>query len=309
MEKLQGFILLYNEGRELTEHSYSVQRLLDAAAPRGVQLTMLKPEQLEMVVTSAGTQNIFIDEQSVPLPDFVLSRTGSDTTYHAFAVLRQLQNLGVYMCNDADAIYAVKDKLYMHQLLAASNLPSPKTMLAKCPPSLSVANREIGFPLVIKNVTGTQGNGIYLCESEEKFIDVMELVYSNNSQANIILQEFIQTSYGRDIRVFIVGGRVVGCMERSTTTGFKANFSKGATVSPFELTPEIEELALKTAKLFNLEIAGIDLLFDQNGFKVCEANSAPGFRGLEQVVGPIIAESIMDYICKNLAKKYRDQDV
>jgi RimK family alpha-L-glutamate ligase len=110
------------------------------------------------------------------------------------------------------------------------------------------------------------------------------------------LQEFIKTSYGKDIRVFVVGGKVMGSMIRTSNGSFKSNFSKGGSVSPFEMTPEVEWLATDVAKLFNLDIAGVDLLFDEHGYKVCEANSAPGFKGLERVTGKIIAEGIIDYI-------------
>lgn len=293
---IRGIILYSKSEADLTAKDYSVGRLLQAAKARGIELRVLKPEQFELVVTRSDTKSILIDDKSEELPDFVIPRMGSKTTYYAFSVIRQLQGLGVYVCNDAEAIASVKDKLHMYQLLANSKLATPKTMLAKFPTDPKVARREIGFPLVIKNVTGAQGTGIYLCESEEKFIDVMELVYSNNPYANIILQEFIQTSRGRDLRVFLVGGRVLGCMQRTSNTSFKANFSKGASVEKFEVTSEIEWLATETAKLFKLDIAGIDLLFDKDGFKVCEANSSAGFCGLEKAVGETIAESIIDYI-------------
>lgn len=293
---IKGLILFSKSEKELTENDYSVNRLLDAAKNKGIDLRVVKPEQFELIVTRSDKKSILIDDKSEPLPDFVIPRMGSETTFYAFSVIRQLQNLGAYVCNSASAIYSVKDKLYMHQRLAASRLSSPKTMLAKFPIALEVVKREIGFPLVIKNVTGTQGSGIYLCESENKFIDIMELVYSNNNKANIILQEFIENSYGRDLRVFVVGGKVIGCMQRSSNGGFKANFSKGASVERFELTPEIEWLSTETAKLFNLDIAGIDLLFDKDEFKVCEANSSPGFIGLEKAFGKVIAEQIIDYI-------------
>lgn len=295
-KSIKGIILYSKNENELTEKDHGVGRLLTAAKDRNIELQVLKPEQFELIVTRSDTKSILIDDKAAFLPDFVIPRMGSNTTYYALSVLRQLKSLGVYICNDADAIFSVKDKLYMYQYLASSKLATPKTMLAKFLISPTIVKREIGFPLVIKNVTGTHGKGIYLCESEEKFVDVMELVYSNNSEANIILQEFIQDSYGRDLRVFVVGGRVVGCMQRVSNKSFKANFSKGASVLPYELTPEVEWLATETAKLFNLDIAGIDLLFDKEGFKICEANSSPGFMGLEKVVGPIIAECIMDYI-------------
>lgn len=295
-KKITGIILFSRPEAELRDSDYSVKRLLAAAEGKGIELRILKPEQFEMVVTRTDRKSILIDGEIQPLPDFVIPRMGSETTFYAFSVIRQLESLGVYVCNNADAIYTVKDKLYMHQLLAKSKLATPKTMLAKFPISTEVVSREIGFPLVIKNVTGTQGAGIYLCESEEKFLDIMELIYSNNNKANIILQEFIQKSYGRDLRVFVVGGRVLCCMQRTSNKGFKANFSKGASVSAFEITPEIEWLATETAKLFNLDIAGIDLLFDKDGLKICEANSSPGFWGLEKVVGQVVAENIIDYI-------------
>ncbi len=124
----------------------------------------------------------------------------------------------------------------------------------------------------------------------------MELIYSYNQQANIILQEYISPSYGKDLRVFVIGGKVVGCMKRKAYSGFKANYSLGASVEHFSLTKEVEWLAIETARLMELEIAGVDLLFDHDGFKICEANSSPGFEGLEKVVGHHIAEDILSYI-------------
>ena len=184
----------------------------------------------------------------------------------------------------------------MYKLLSNSKLATPKTMLAKFPIPIDTVKREIGFPLVIKNVSGMRGAGIYLCDSEEKFVDVIELIYSNNESANIILQEFIQDSYGRDIRVFIVGGRVLGCMMRTSDNSFKSNFSRGGRVEQYDINPELMWMATDVAKLFNLDIAGIDLLFDGEGYRVCEANSSPGFKGLETVMGKQIAEGIIDYI-------------
>lgn len=294
--KVTGIILFSKKESELTSEDYSVKRLIDAARKKDIDISVLKPEQFELVVTRDDTKSILVDDKPVPLPDFVIPRMGSATTYYAFAVMRQLKSLGVYVCNDADAVYAVKDKLYMHQALASSKLASPKTMLAKFPIDPAIVEREIGFPLVLKNVTGTQGAGIYLCESEDVFLDIMELIYTNNPKANIILQEFIHSSRGKDLRVFVVGGRVVACMQRSSSKSFKANFSKGGKVNSFEVTPEIEWLATETAKLFNLDIAGIDLLFDTDSLKICEANSSPGFIGMEEVTGKVIAENIIDYI-------------
>jgi RimK family alpha-L-glutamate ligase len=293
---MKGLVLFSKNKSQLTQSDYTMMRILDAAEKKNIDLDIITPNQIELVVTRDDKKSILIDDKQTQLPDFVIPRLGSNTNYYALAVIRQLEHLGVYVSNDSRAIEIVKDKLHMHQILAHSNLSTPKTMLARFPIELSVVNREIGFPLLIKNVTGTEGKGIYLCENEQNFFDVMELVYSNNNNANIIIQEFIQSSHGRDLRVFVLGGRVIGCMKRSSENSFKANFSRGGSVSHFELTPAIERLATETARLFGLDIAGIDLLFDGDNFKICEANSSPNFHGLEKVTGKHIAEDIIDYI-------------
>lgn len=292
---MKGWILYSKKQDELTESDHGVGRLLEAAKSKRIDLEVLTPGQFELTVTRDDKKSILVDEKPRSLPDFIIPRLGSNTTYFALAIIRQLEYLGVYSCNSATTIETVKDKLRMHQLLAQSNLPTPKTMLVKFPIDIKVVEQEIGFPAIVKNVTGTEGAGIYLCESPNSFLDLMELIYTNNSKANIIIQEFLQKSRGKDLRVFVLGGRVIGCMKRSSKTSFKANFSRGGNVDAFKLTPEIEWLATETARLVGLDIAGIDLLFDKKGFKICEANSSPGFKGLEIVVGKNVAEQILDY--------------
>lgn len=293
---MKGWILYRKKRHQITENDHGVYRLLNAAKLKGIELEVYSPDEFELIVTRDDRKSILVNSQPTPLPDFLIPRMGSNTTYFGLAVIRQLEKLGVYSCNSSHTVEMVKDKLHMHQLLAQSNLPTPQTMLVKFPVNIAVVKREIGFPIIVKNITGTEGNGIYLCENSEKFTDLMELIYSNNSKANIILQEFVAESSGKDLRIFVLGGRVVGCMKRYSETSFKANFSRGGKVEPFTLTPEIEWLATETARLVNLDIAGIDLLFDKEGYKICEANSSPGFKGLELVVGKNIAEQILDYI-------------
>ncbi len=293
---MKGWILYSKKQADLGTNAYGINRLLQAGQQKGIDLTVYSPEQFELVVTRDGRKSILVDGKPTPLPDFLIPRIGANTPYFALAVIRQLERLNVYSCNSSETIEIVKDKLHIHQLLAQSNLPSPKTMLVKFPVDSELVKRELGFPVIVKNLTGTEGKGVYLCDSPEQFSDLMGLIDSQHTKPNIILQEFVSNSRGRDLRVFVLGGRVIGCMKRYSETSFKANFSRGGQVESFALTPEIEWLATETARLVNLDIAGIDLLFDEEGYKICEANSSPGFKGLELVVGETIAEQILDYI-------------
>jgi len=299
---MKGIILYTKAEAELSSQDYSVLRLLEAGKKIGLDIRVIRPEQFELVVTRSDRKSILIDGSIEALPDFVLPRMGSETTYFGLAVIRQMERLGVYCCNSSPSIERVKDKLHMHQVLAQSNLPTPKTMMLKFPVDLEIVKQEIGFPVVIKNIISTRGEGIYLSDSEDRFLDLMELIYSYNQQANIILQEYIAPSFGRDLRVFIIGGKVVGCMQRKSKSGFKANYSLGGSVEPYPLSQEIEWLATETARLMELDIAGIDLLFDEGALKICEANSAPDFQGLEEVVGKRIGEGILEYVVNQVEK-------
>jgi gamma-F420-2:alpha-L-glutamate ligase len=300
---MRGWILYSKKQTELSNNDHGVNRLLKAAQAKGIELQVFSPEQFELIVTRDDKKSILIEGQPSLIPDFIIPRIGSNTTYFALAVIRQLEKLGVYCCNSSNAIEVVKDKLQIHQLLAQSNLPTPKTMLLKFPIDTEIVKKEIAFPLVIKNVTGSEGFGVNLCDTEDRFTDLMELLYSNNPKANIILQEFVANSKGKDLRVFVLGGRIIGCVKRFSETSFKANFSRGGKTEIFPLTPEIEWLATETARLVGLDIAGVDLLFDKEGYKICEANSSPGFKGLELAVGENIAEQILDYIAVKVSGK------
>lgn len=293
---MKGWILYKRSQQELSVIDHGVNRLLAAAAALQITLKVYKPEQFELIVNGDDKKSILLDGSRVALPDFLIPRLGAETSYFALAVIRQLEKSGVYTCNNTHSIETVRDKMLLSQLFAQSDLPFPKTMLVKFPVPLEVVEREIGFPLVIKNISGARGIGIHLCESPTGFRDLMDLIASHGSNHQMILQEFVTTSYGRDLRVFVLGNKVIGCMQRTAKDSFKANFSLGGEVSPYPVTAEIEQLAIDCARLFNLEIAGIDLLFAENGFKICEANSSPGFKGMEQAMNKDIAIQILEYV-------------
>lgn len=267
------------------------------AKEQNIEVDVFKPEQFDLIVTRDDRKSVRVDGEILPLPDFLLPRMGAGTTYFALAVIRHLERLGVHTFNSSQSIDTVKDKLFTHQILAEHNIPVPKTMLVKYPVDVDFVEKQLGFPVVVKTVSGSQGSGVFLAETKSKFQDVMELINAYKRNANIILQEFIQTSKGRDLRVITVGGRAVAAMCRmSKDDNFKANYSRGGVVEPYELTSEIEWLATETSRVLNLDIAGIDLLFDGDHFKVCEANSSPGFEGIESICEVNVAEEIYRFL-------------
>lgn len=300
---MKGWILYRDPQTHLRPEAYEIHRLLETAERMNIEVQVIAPEQFDLVVTRDDRTSVMIDSHSVSLPDFILPRMGAGTTYFALAVIRHLERLGVHTFNSSQCIETVKDKLYTHQILAESNLPVARTMLAKFPVDLGMVEEQIGFPIVVKTLSGSQGAGVFLCRDRASLQDLMELIIATKSNMNIILQEFIQTSHGRDLRVITIGGRAVCGMQRIATDGsFKANYSRGGRTEQFPLTPEVEWLATETARLLGLDIAGIDLLFDGEHYRICEANSSPGFEGMEACTGTELAREIYSFIAVRLGR-------
>jgi len=294
---VKGWILYKDSASTLRPEAYEVHRFIEVAKTENIELEVFKPDQFDLTVTREDKQSLLVNDASVSLPDFMLPRMGAGTTYFALAIIRHLERLGVYCVNSSQSIETVKDKLYTNQILSENNLPVPKTMLVKFPVNINLVEKHLGFPVVVKTLTGTQGSGVFLSETKSGFKDLMQLIAVTNKRANIILQEFITSSRGRDLRVITIGGRVVGCMQRiAKDGGFKANFSSGGRVEQFAITPEIEWMATQTSKILGLEIAGIDLLFDGDHFKICEANSSTGFEGMESCCDVNIASEIFNFL-------------
>ncbi len=294
---MKGWILYKDSANSLKPEAYEINRFIEVAKEEDIELQIFKPEQFDLTVTREDKQSLLVDGEPIPLPDFVLPRMGAGTTYFALAVIRHLERLGVYCVNSSQSIETVKDKLYTHQILAENNLPVPKTMLVKFPVNVNLVEKHLRFPIVVKTLSGSQGSGVFLSETKSSFIDLMQLIEATNKTANIILQEFISGSKGRDLRVITIGGRVVSSMQRIAGEGdFKANFSSGGKVEQFSITPEIEWMATQTSQILGLEIAGIDLLFDAGHYKICEANSSTGFEGMESCCDVNIPKEIFHFI-------------
>jgi len=279
-----------------TKEMYERDRFIEEADKSGFDFNVVYADEIDLLVSRDDRKSIRYQNDIVPLPEVVLARTGSATGHFNLSVLRQFERLNVPTLPNSDAIIASKDKMYANQILAQAGLPIPKTMLTRFPSDSELVEKQVGFPCVVKVVTGSHGAGVYLCENKKQFEDLAELISALDFKNSMIVQEYVQHSEGRDLRVIVVGGRVVGAMLRQSTDGsFKANISRGGQGLPYELTDEIEMISIQVAKVLNLDIAGVDLLFHQDGYRICEANSSPGFRGFEQALGVNIPRKIFEY--------------
>lgn len=276
---------------------YEHRRFLEEARNQGIEILLRDAKDFDIQVAVKGGKSLYYRGHEALLPDFVLPRTGAGSDYYDMAVIRRLERLNVPLINGSEAIAVARDKLHTVEILVYHGLATPKTMLAKFPPDFDIIAEEFQFPLIVKSIAGSRGKGIFLCETLPQMEDLMEILHlSRKENAYYIIQEFVSDSRGRDIRVMIVGARAIGAMLREATEGsFKANISRGGSGRPFELNAELEWLSVEAARVLGLDVAGVDVLFDGEGYKVCEVNSGPGFEGFEKATGLNIPEQILQY--------------
>ena len=277
--------------------SYETSRLVEEFEKAGVRISVIDPNEIDIFVNKENRQSILVNGDSVKLPSFVFPRTGSGTTYHAKAVIRHFERMGVILINGSDAIDNVKDKLYSHQILAQSNLDIPNTLLLKHPINLDFVEKHIGYPAIVKTISGSYGKGVFFVEKKKQLEQLLTMAEITKPSYNIVIQEFIKDTWGKDLRVFVVNNKVVGCMLRqSVDDDFRANITRGGEGFPYEVNDQIEWISSEASKALDLDIAGVDLLFDGDGYKICEVNSNPGFEGMEQYTKKNIAGDIVQFI-------------
>ena len=275
---------------------YSTRRLLDAAARRGHETLVLDPLQCSLVLGGAEPQVTYRGlEGRLPSIDVVLPRIGVSITEHGLAVVSHFDMMGVPIVNNAPAIARARDKLRALQLLARAGVDIPRTVMARHPSQVPRALEIVGGPpAILKLVRGTQGIGVILAETEQTAQQVTETLWSLGM--TVLVQEFIEESEGRDVRVIVVGPRAVAAMRRQARLGeFRSNVHRGGAATALDLPEAFARAAVRACRALRLQVAGVDLLESKSGPKVLEVNSSPGLEGIETATGVDVASAIVEY--------------
>lgn len=288
--------------------NYSTKRLKEEAIKRGHEVKIVKYRDC---YASIEQNNPTVSYRGEDLGKFdaIIPRISANMTRYGTAIVRQLEMQGVYTTSSSIAINRSRDKLRSMQLLAKSGVGIPKTVVSRNTTDIDVLLEELGgMPVIIKLARGTHGNGVVLAETKKAAKSVLQAFYlTNDDGTNILLQEFIKESAGTDIRVFVVGSRVVASMKRqSLDDEFRSNLHKGAEGSSVKLTDEEKKVAIKAAKAMGLNIAGVDMMRSDRGPLILEVNASPGF-GIEKITGRDVASAIIEYVEIN-AKRSNKKD-
>ena len=275
---------------------YSTHSIVMAARRRGHAVRVVDHLQCDLTILN-GRLGVRYQGEFLGLPDALIPRIGSSVTSYGAAVVRQFEMMGVYTVVNTEALLRARDKRTALQYLAANKIPVPDSVFTGMPDNVASSLHVLGdrFPVVIKMLNSTQGQGVILGESHHAAQSIAESFIRLREE--IMLQRFIEESKGCDVRVFIVGGNVVATMERNAQNGeFRSNLHRGALSKKVKITKEEKELALRAAELMGLEVAGVDILRSHAGPLILEVNASPGLEGIEGTTGIDIAGHIIKFV-------------
>lgn len=271
---------------------YSTRRLKEACAKRGHQVRVLETLSFSIVVEERNP-TLYYRGKVVSGWEAVIPRIGASVNFFGTAVVRQFEQMGVFCLNSAQSITLARDKLRSVQALSTHAVGIPKTAFVRQKEDLIPAIAQVGgVPVVIKLIEGTQGIGVMLATELKMAEAIIETLHS--AKQNVLIQNFVKESRGRDIRAFVVGNRVVAAMRRTAQGDeFRSNVHRGGKTEAVKLDAAYEATAIRAAQVMGLRVAGVDILESDDGPKVMEVNSSPGLEGIENATGVDVASAVV----------------
>ncbi len=274
----------------------SVTRLQEAAGIRkDCTLQVVDPHSIRLH-TGTGGPRVGHDSLRIEAGNTVLlPRMGSLSTEYSLYCLEQLEACGIPSICSFGGILRLRHKYSALTMLAQAGLPVPDSVLLRNQAELQPAIDSVGgYPLIIKFIRGSQGVGVILAEREDTVRSVLDAL--NLVQYDVMLQRYIPEAASRGtIRVLVVGGRALLAVQLTAAAGRdRSNIHAGGTARKLELSREMQALAERSAALFGLGLAGVDLVDTAAGLVLMEVNSSPGFEQPELLYGQDIAAQIID---------------
>lgn len=276
---ISGYIIeKYNK----MTNAYTCNRLVEEAANLGIDLKIIGIH--DTIISETGLMNNVVKLEK---RDFVINR------YKWGKVKDEINFLATRSYNPLDTYNIYINKYEQVKRLRSDKFLVPKYLLGTSLLKYEDIVQILGTPFVAKGLESSMGEQISLIENAE---DLKNLSVTYGMEKEWLFEEFITTSFGRDMRFYSIRGNVVACMQRKSQGDFRANVALGAYVEPFEITPQIRQIAKDIYNQTGLDFLGIDLLFGEDKPYFCEINVMPGIEGIETASGVNVAKRIMETV-------------
>jgi ribosomal protein S6--L-glutamate ligase len=272
---------------------FTTRRIVEAARARGHVARVVDPLQVEMRLGREGP-GVFHRGGPFPATDVVVPRIAPSVSQYGLAVVNHLQLLGIPVLNGAPAIGLARNKMRVLQMLSASGIRVPRTVMASEPSGLREMVRHVGgLPVLVKLLRGNERTGAIVCETRQALESALEAILRLGQ--NTVVQQYVKGKRGGDLRIFVVGGRAVAAVRRRPRVGrLTRNLGQGARFEKAAPGGEAEEAAVAAARVVGLEVCAVDMLDAPDGPAVFEVHSSPGIREAEEACGADVAGAIVE---------------
>lgn len=282
---------------------YSTQRIAEEAEKMGHYIEQIDHTKCS-VKLGPGKPQIYLREENIT-NEFhaIIPRIGTKVTRHGASIVKQFEMNGVFSTARSLSILRARNKVQTLQIMSCKGIPIPETLFSINPDNIEEQIKILGgAPVIIKLQEGTQGLGVILAETTKSAKSIIDTFYRMDT--GILIQRYIEESKGEDLRIFVVDGKVVASMKRSSAQNdFRSNLHRGGLMEPVNLSDKERQIAVKASKYLGLGVAGVDLIRSKKGPLLIEVNASPGLQGIESATGVNVAREIIMFIESNSRKK------
>ena len=233
------------------------------------------------------------------------------------ALLSTFENAGALMINTRNGMLTCDNKMSAYISFERDNIPTPRTALISNEKGLIHAHEKLGgkYPVIMKTLTGTQGIGVSVVESEKSMVSVAQSLWKFG--AALLLQEFLKFDF--DIRTIVVDGRILASTKRiSAKKDFRSNRHREATTEPYKLSDDERTVVLQAARSVGAYMVGVDHAIVNNQLYVLECNGSPGMgsefalyntaKREDTYIGKTTTDNVLkelfDYLTQDVHRKY-----
>lgn len=292
-------VLVFSHSQKLGENTRAnIELLQQSAAKLGHDLRIIHDCDCQMKFNN-GPELIIKNHEFKDI-NILITRpnpTGRNLEFRSL-IIKQFEMMGIPVINNYLAVMRAKNKLKTTQVLSQKKIPLPKTYIVSHSKYIDDVILDMGsFPVILKTLSGSHGQGVSIVESKRGLKSIIEMLTKEKDHEPVIIQEYVKESSGKDVRVFIVGKRIVGAMERIATRRgeFRSNFHLGGRVRIAELSEQERLIAHQACEACGLDIAGVDIIRTNSGPKVLEVNANPGLEGITKATNRDIAGEIIKF--------------
>ena len=282
---------------------YSTKRIAEEAENLGHYIELIDHTKCAVKLGSGKPMVYYLNENVTDAFDAIIPRIGAKVTKHGAAIVKQFEMNGVFSTARSLSISRARNKVRTLQILSRKHIPIPETLFSINPDDIEEQIELLGGPpVIIKLQEGTQGLGVILAETKKSAKSIIDTFYKMDT--SILIQKYVEESNGEDIRIFVVGNKVIASMKRTSAVGeFRSNVHRGGYTEAIEPTAKEQYIALSATKHLGLGVAGVDIIRSKKGPLLIEVNASPGLQGIAAATGINIAKEIILFVEKNVPRK------